>query len=288
MLKGAPIAQRIRDEVAAEVIRLTNQRGITPHLAFVFPDGEPSAQSYAVSMRKNCEKVGIIYSEHRLSVPLQQAELMEMVERLTNDREVTGVVIHSPMPKPLDHIAAIARMDVVKDAEAVHPETYGLLAMGAPQQVPCTAAAVFELLRASAVPLAGKEAVIVGRSPGVGRALALLLLAEKQGPTVTVCHSATGDLPAQTRRADFLIVAIGRPGLITADMVKPGAVVVDVGTNVVRGPDGTERLVGDVAFEQVSQKCQMITPVPGGVGPVTTACLLRNVVKCAGIDISKS
>ena len=138
------------------------------------------------------------------------------------------------------------------------------------------------MLRASGIPFEGKEAVIVGRSPGVGRALALLLLAEKKGPTVTVCHSATADLASHTRRADFLITAIGRAGFVTAEMVKEGAAVVDVGTNLVRGPDGTERLVGDVAFDEVKAKCRAITPVPGGVGPVTTACLLRNVVVCAG------
>jgi len=280
-LKGAPIAQRIRDEVAAAVTGL-KARGVHPHLAFVVPAGDPGAAYYGEAQKRACEKAGIGHGIHVLSSLPSQAGLVAEITRLAADPVVTGIIVHSPMPAPLDLVAARERaLPPDMDVEAVLPQSCGLLASGVIRQVPCTAAAVLELMKAVDVPFAGKDAVIVGRSVTVGRPLALLLLADKKGPTVTVCHSATGDLAAHARRADFLVAAIGKPGFITADMVKPGAVVIDVGTNAVKRPDGTEATVGDVAFDSVAPLCAAITPVPGGVGPVTTACLLRNVVTCA-------
>jgi len=280
ILKGGPLATRIWEEAASGAAKL-RERGITPHLAVVLASGEPEARAYADSQRKACEKAGIEYSERVLGAPFSQDNLNAILAELNADQKVTGVFIHEPMPGSIDLLAARLALGPGKDVEGMHPELLGLLAMGTPSRVPCTAAAVAELIRECGIPSAGKDLVIVGRSPIVGRALALLLLVERKAPTVTVCHSATEDLAAQTRRADFLVVSIGRAGFIHGDMVKEGAVVIDVGTNVVRAADGTEKLVGDVDFEKVAPRCRVITPVPGGVGPVTTSCLLRNVVAAA-------
>jgi methylenetetrahydrofolate dehydrogenase (NADP+)/methenyltetrahydrofolate cyclohydrolase len=281
LLKGASIAQKIRDSVAADVEKL-KARGVHPYLAFVVPPDDPGAAYYGDAQKRACEKAGIGHGIHVLASPLSQAGLVAAISGLASDPKVTGIIVHSPMPAPLDLVAARDRaLPPDMDVEAVLPQSCGLLASGVIRQAPCTASAALELMKASGVPFAGRDAVIVGRSVTVGRSLALLLLADRKGPTVTVCHSATADLAAHTLRADFLVAAIGKPGFITAGMVKPGAVVIDVGTNAVKRPDGTETTVGDVSFDLVAPLCAAITPVPGGVGPVTTACLLRNVVTCA-------
>ena len=280
VLKGGAIAQRLRDSAAQEAARLKG-KGIVPKLASVLAAGAGDARAYADSQRRACEKAGIEYAERLLEASASQADLLALVEELKRDGSVTGVFLHEPMPAGLDLAGARMALGPGKDVEGMHPALMGMLALGEPVRVPCTAAAVAEILRECGVPLAGADLVIVGRSPIVGRALALLLLTDRKAPTVTVCHSATADLAAQTRRADFLVVAMGKPAFIKAGMVREGAVVVDVGTNVVKGPDGSDKLVGDVAFDEVAPKCRVITPVPGGVGPVTTACLLRNIVACA-------
>jgi len=280
ILKGGPIAQRIREEAAAEVGRL-KERGIVPHLTAILASGEADARTYADSQKKACEKTGILFSERVIAPPFSQEELLSIIDGLKRDAAVTSVFIHEPMPSSIDLSAARIALGPEKDAEGMHPYLMGMLAYGEPIRVPCTAAAVAEIIRNCGIPSAGKDLVIVGRSPIVGRALALLLLADRKAPTVTVCHSATFDLPAQTRRADFLVSCVGRPGFIKADMVKEGAIVIDVGTNVIRAEDGSEKLVGDVAYDEVAPKCRAITPVPGGVGPVTTACLIRNIVSSA-------
>jgi methylenetetrahydrofolate dehydrogenase (NADP+)/methenyltetrahydrofolate cyclohydrolase len=281
LLKGGPIAQKIRDSVAADVAKL-KARGVHPHLAFITPRGDPGAEYYADAQKRACEKAGIGHSVHVLSTSHTQDELLRTLTAVANDPKVTGIIVHSPMPAPLDlNSARLLALPPDMDVEAVLPQTYGRLAAGVVRQVPCTADAALELMKASGVAFEGREAVIVGRSVTVGRPLALLLLNDRKGPTVTVCHSATADLPSHTKRADFLITAIGKPGFVTAEMVKPGAVVIDVGTNAVKQGDGTEKTTGDVDFDAVAAICGAITPVPGGVGPVTTACLLRNVVNCA-------
>ncbi len=280
LLKGAALAKRIREEAATEAARL-RERGVLPHLAAVLASGVPEARTYADSQRKACEKAGIGFSEHVIGPPFNQEDLMAKIEGLKADPVVTGVFLHEPMPGSIDLSSVRLALGPEKDVEGMHPALMGQLALGTPVRVPCTAAAVAELIRECGAPLAGKDMVIVGRSPIVGRALALFLLVERKAPTVTICHSATSDLAAQTRRADFLVVSIGRPAFVKGDMVKEGAVVIDVGTNVVRADDGTEKLVGDVAFDEVAPHCRAITPVPGGVGPVTTAILLRNIVSAA-------
>jgi methylenetetrahydrofolate dehydrogenase (NADP+)/methenyltetrahydrofolate cyclohydrolase len=283
LLSGAPIAQRIRDEVAREVEVLAARR-VHPQLAFVYPAGDEGARSYAVSQRRACEAVGIAYTERPLAENAGQPGLLAAVRSLTEDPAVTGILLHAPLPPSMDAEAAYRAAGPAYDVEGLHPETYGRMAAGRGTIVPCTAAAILELLRGYALPLTGKDLVIVGRSPSVGRALALLALRDKTGPTVTICHSGTPDLAAHTRRADVVVVAAGRPGLLTGEMVREGAVVVDVGTNPVRKPDGTTGVVGDADFASVAPKCAAISPVPGGVGPVTSALLLRNVVASAKLQ----
>jgi len=280
LLKGAPVAARIREEAARDVEAL-KARNVHPHLAFIYPESDGGARSYADSQRKSCEKAGIGYTARALPEPVSQAALTAAIESLRDDPAVTGILLHQPWPKSVNEIEARLGIGASHDVEGLHPHAMGLLALGAPVQEPCTAAAAIEMLKAAGQPLAGKDLVIVGRSPAVGRALALLLLKDKKTPTITICHTATADLGAQTRRADVLVVAAGRPGLVTGEMVKEGAVVIDVGTNVVKAADGTEKLVGDVDFASVAPRASAITPVPGGVGPVTSALLLRNIVMCA-------
>jgi len=279
LLKGAALAQSIREVVVRDVDALKAQ-AIHPTLAFVYPAGDGGAISYAEAQSRSCGKVGIGYRACPLENPTQ-VTLLETIRVLKEDPEVTGILLHSPWPKTVDELAARLRIGATHDVEGLDPAALGLLALGAPVQVPCTAAAALEMLKASGAPLAGQDLVIVGRSPAVGRSLALLLLKDKKAPTITICHTATADLAAHTRRADLLVVAAGRAGLVTGDMVKEGAVVVDVGTNMVAAPDGTDKLVGDVDFASVAPRVSAITPVPGGVGPVTAALLLRNVVACA-------
>lgn len=280
MLKGAPVAQAIREEAAREAAALKARR-VEPCLAFLHPAGDGAAASYAESQRKSCEKAGVGHRTLVLPAGASQADLLAAVDRLKQDRAVTGILVSSPLPKPLDGFAAVLRAGPELDVEGMHPENYGRLAERAPTVVPPTAEAAFRLLKAAGVPFAGRHAVVVGRSLPVGNALVQLLLAERPGPTVTVCHTGTADLAAVTRTADLIVVAAGRPGTLRGGMVKDGAVVVDVGTNVVKDAAGAERLVGDVAYDEVAPSCAAISPVPGGVGPVTSACLLRNVVRAA-------
>lgn len=283
LLKGAPVAKRIREEVAREVEAL-KARNIEPHLAFVHPEADGGARSYAESQRRSCEAAGIVHSTHPFPAGASTATLVAAVSALQGDPAVTGILVHSPLPAPIDEFAVRAQIADDWDAEGLGAKTVGRWYLGAPGSVPATPAAVLELLAASGIPLAGKDLVIVGRSAAVGRTLAVLALRDRKGPTVTICHSATADLAAHTRRADVIVVAAGKPGLLRGDMVKDGAVVVDVGTNMVAGPGGAETLTGDVDFASVAPRCAAISPVPGGVGPVTAALLLRNVVACARLQ----
>ncbi len=280
LLRGKPVADAIREEAAAAAARL-KARGIEPCMAFLYPDGDGAAAAYAESQRSSCAKAGVSHRGVVIPRGAVQADLLRLVAGLRADPAVSGVMVSTPLPKPLDGFEAILGVGPERDIEGLHPENYGRLAERVPVVVPPTAAAALRLLKGAGTPLDGRRVVVVGRSLAVGNALALLLLAERPGPTVTVCHTGTADLAAVTREADFLVAAAGRPATIRGGMVKDGAIVVDVGTNVVKGPDGAERLVGDVAFDEVAALCAAITPVPGGVGPVTSALLLANVVRAA-------
>ncbi len=270
VIDGKAVAAEVRARVTAEVAGMPSP----PGLATVLVGDDPASAIYIRRKREACEEVGIRSIHHELGAETSQEELLELVETLAGDDEVNGILVQLPLPEGLDPDAVIDAIPPSKDVDGLTPKSAGLLARGTPGLVSCTPAGVIELLRHAGVEIEGAEAVIVGRSNLVGRPLVSLLLAENA--TVTVCHSRTRDLGEVCRRADVLIAAAGRPKLVTAEMVKPGATVIDVGTN--RTDDG---LVGDVDFEAVKEVAGAITPVPGGVGPMTIAMLLANTASAA-------
>lgn len=282
LIDGKTIASRIRESttrLAAEFSR----KGHPPVLAAVLIGDDAAAHSYARSQAKQAQTIGIEHRLVQLPATIAQEEAFAALERLNLDPAVSGIMLHLPVPKTLDGFALQQRIAVTKDIEGVGAANLGLLVMGRDALVPCTAAAAMACLQSAVPDLAGKEAVVVGRSVVVGKPLAMLLLAAHA--TVTQCHTRTRDLAAHTRRAELLLVAAGAPGLIGAEHVAPGAVVIDVGTHQVEttGADGkqTNRLVGDVRFDEVAAIAGAITPVPGGVGPVTVAMLLANTAAAA-------
>ena len=264
----------MRERVAAEVASFAGERGRTPALATVIVGEDPASEIYVRNKHRACEEAGMCSVHHGLSAETPEEELLGLVEQLGRDEDVDGILVQLPVPDHIDPDRVVAAIDPVKDVDGLTPTNAGLLAHGMPGLVPCTPAGVMELLRHEGVDLQGAEAVVVGRSKLVGVPVARLLLAANA--TVTVCHSRTRDLSEVCRRADVLVAAVGVPRLIGADGVKPGAVVIDVGMN--RGEDG---LCGDVDFEAVSEVASAITPVPGGVGPMTIAMLLVNTLAAA-------
>ena len=274
VIDGKAVAAKVRERVAAEVAELTPGLGRPPGLATVLVGDDPASAVYVRNKRRFAEEVGIRSIHHEPDGAIAQDELADLVEALNADPEVDGILVQLPLPERLDEEAIVAAIDPAKDVDGLTPTSAGLLARGEPGLVPCTPRGVMELLASAGVDPSGKEAVIVGRSTLVGRPLASLLLGADA--TVTICHSRTADLAGVCRRAEILVAAVGRPRLIGAEMVRPGATVIDVGIN--RGDDG---LVGDVDFEAVSPLAGAITPVPGGVGPMTIAMLLANTVQAA-------
>ena len=283
-MDGAAVARRVRAQVADEVASLV-ARGVTPSLSVVLVGDDPASAVYVGAKEKACAEVGIRSETIRLSATTSQAELRATVDRLNHDPGVHGILVQMPLPSHIDAAAIIDHVRPEKDVDGFHPVNLGKLLAGSTDGfAPCTPAGVQLLLREYGVQTRGAECVIVGRSTIVGRPLAALLMRPGAGAdaTVTICHSRTRDLAAHTRRADILIVAAGRPRMVTAEMVKPGAVVVDVGINRVADSNRTRgRLVGDVDFEPVRRVASLITPVPGGVGPMTIAMLLTNTVRAA-------
>lgn len=282
ILDGRAIAAEIRNEVSRQIARVTLERGAIRLVAILVGD-DPAARLYAASQRKRCLQAGIQHELIELPADVSAEALHATIDRLNADPQVTGIMLQLPLPEHIDTAAAQYRIDPYKDVEGVSPANIGMLFYDEPILAPCTALAVVELIRRSGVEVRGAEAVVVGQSRIVGRPISMFLTTRMA--TVTACHIATRDLPAHTRRAEILVVAAGKPRLITADYVRPGAVVIDVGIHSVRerGDDGREvrRTVGDVDFESVRQVAGAITPVPGGVGPVTVAMLLRNTVEAA-------
>jgi methylenetetrahydrofolate dehydrogenase (NADP+)/methenyltetrahydrofolate cyclohydrolase len=275
VIDGKAVAADVRARVAAGVERLSAARnGDVPGLATVLVGEDPASQVYVTNKRRQTEEVGMRSIHEQLGAETPQDELLDLIESLNSDETVDGILVQLPLPGQIDQDAVIAAIDPGKDVDALTAVNAGLLAQGRPGLVPCTPQGVIELLRAAGTAIEGAEAVVVGRSILVGRPLASLLLNENA--TVTVCHSRTSDLPAVCRRADILIAAVGSPRLVGADMVKQGATVIDVGTN--RTDAG---LVGDVDFEAVREVAGAITPVPGGVGPMTIAMLLANTLAAA-------
>lgn len=278
IIDGKRIAAECREQVRQDVLAFTSRSGIVPHLVAVLVGDDPASAVYVRNKERACEQAGIRGTVHRLPSTTNQSELLDLVARLNEDRSVHGILVQSPLPKQIDPLAILDAIDPLKDVDAFHPENVGLIVRGRPRFLPCTPAGVQQLLIAVGIETSGKHAVVLGRSEIVGKPMALLLMQKgiAADATVTICHSRTTDLPSITRQADILIAAIGRARFVTAGMVKPGAVVIDVGIN--RNDNG---LVGDVDYGPVSEIASAITPVPGGVGPMTIAMLLRNTLTAA-------
>lgn len=274
ILDGKALSARIKDELKSEVIKL-KQKGINPCLAVIIVGEDPASRVYVNNKKAACEYIGIKSLEYALDADISQAQLTELIDALNNDKNVDGILVQLPLPSHLDEKEVINRIRPEKDVDAFHPVNVGKIMIGDFDYLPCTPAGVMELIKESGVEITGKQCVVVGRSNIVGKPQSMLLLHENG--TVTICHSKTKNLAEICRGADILVAAVGRPKFITADMVKEGAVVIDVGIN--RGEDG--KLCGDVDFEPVSKIAGAITPVPGGVGPMTISMLMRNTLTAA-------
>jgi methylenetetrahydrofolate dehydrogenase (NADP+) / methenyltetrahydrofolate cyclohydrolase len=286
ILDGKAIAAQIRTELAVEVEGWTEKRGIAPCLAAVLVGDHPASQVYVRSKQRACEQTGLSSQLHRLPGDCGESELLGLVDRLNQDPAVHGILVQLPLPGHLHETRILDAIVPLKDVDAFHAENVGRICQGRPRYLPCTPHGIVQLLHRTGIKVSGKRAVIIGRSDIVGKPMAMMLMNRDStlGPncanaTVTVCHSRTAELGEITRQADLLVAAIGKPRFVTADMVKPGAVVVDVGINRV-----DEQLVGDVDFEAVQQVAGHITPVPGGVGPLTVAMLLYNTLLAAKLQ----
>jgi len=284
ILDGKATAKQILSELAAEVEAL-RARGIVPGLAAVLVGEDPASHIYVRNKARACERTGLHSEVIRLSAQTTEPELLDLVRELNLRPDIHGILVQSPVPDGIDEFKVNITVSVEKDVDGFHPDNVGRVLLGRPGFVPCTPAGVLELLRRYDIDPAGAEVVIAGRGNIVGKPLGALLIQKAAGAnaTVTVCHSRTRDLAAHCRRADIVVAAMGQPELITGDMIREGAVVVDVGVNRVDDPGAKKgyRVTGDVHFESVAPRCRAITPVPGGVGPMTIAMLLRNTVASA-------
>jgi methylenetetrahydrofolate dehydrogenase (NADP+)/methenyltetrahydrofolate cyclohydrolase len=286
IIDGAAFAANLKREVAARVGEL-KQKGRAVHLTAILVGTPPGAELYAARQKASCDEVGVHYELRKFPADIDARRLKAAIGALNRDPSVTGIMLHLPLPGHLDATEMQYQIDPVKDVEGVNPANIGYVVYGHTLIAPCTALAVIELIKSTGYQLRGAEAVVVGASEIAGKPIALLLT--EQMATVTLCHIATRDLAAHARRADVLVVAVGKPGLIGPEHVREGAVVIDVGINRVTQPDGTKKTVGDVDFEDVSRKLGpegLITPVPGGVGPVTVAMLLKNTLRSAELLLS--
>jgi len=287
IIDGKQIASKVHEEVAAGVAEFCEKHDSVPGLTVVLIGDDPASHSYVKGKERACEKVGIRTETILHDATITQDELLAIIERLNGDPEVNGILVQLPLPKHLDEDEVIHAIDPMKDVDGLHPENAGLLLLGQPRFAPATPLGVQRMLVEENVDMNGAQVVIVGRSKLVGMPLMALLLQKGIGAnsTVTVCHTGTKDMAAETRRADVLIAATGFPGMISADMVKPGAIVIDVG--VSRVDDATRkrgyRLTGDVDFAEASEVASAITPIPGGVGPMTISMLLVNVLQAANL-----
>jgi len=278
ILDGKKLAQQIRAELAEEVVEFIQNNGVVPCLAAILVGDDPASEVYVRNKRKACEEIGIESQYHRLPATTSQDDLLQLIAKLNMADDVHGILVQSPYPKHIDPARVVLAVTPAKDVDVFHPENVGRLVQGKPRFLPCTPHGVQQLLVRNGIQIAGQHVVIVGRSDIVGKPLANMLIQKGPGAdaTVTIAHSRTPDLAAVCRTADILVAAVGRPKLITADMVRPGAAVIDVGIN--RTETG---LVGDVDFEAVKEIAGAISPVPGGVGPLTVAMLMRNTLTAA-------
>lgn len=278
LIDGKALAARIREHLAGEVAAFHQTTKIVPKLAAVLVGADPASQVYVRNKEQACAKVGMASDVHRLPESTTQAELLDLVGQLNADPLVHGILVQLPLPKHIHETTVLDAVNPLKDVDCFHPENVGLMVQGRPRFLPCTPHGVQVLLADSGAIVDGANVVVLGRSEIVGKPVAMMLVqkGETANATVTICHSRTKNLPEITRSADILIAAIGKAEFVTADMVKPGAVVIDVGINRLN-----DRLVGDVAFEPVQEIASAITPVPGGVGPMTIAMLLKNTLAAA-------
>lgn len=277
IIDGKKVSAQVKEQVRIETEELV-KKGIKPGLAVIIVGDDPASRVYVNNKKKACEKVGFLSKEFALPATTTQEELLSLVNELNEDREINGILCQLPLPKGLDEKAVIEAISPLKDVDAFHASNVGKIMIGDYDFLPCTPAGVMEMLHSYNIPVEGKECVVIGRSNIVGKPMAMLLLHENG--TVTITHSRTKNLKEVTKRADILVVAIGKPKFVTADMVKEGAVVIDVGMD----RDENGKLCGDVDFENVKEKCSAITPVPGGVGPMTIAVLMKNTLKACKIQ----
>ena len=278
-IDGKAIAAKVRADVAADVARLKAQHGITPGLAVVLVGEDPASKVYVRNKAQQTIEVGMQSFEHKLAEDTTEAVLLDLVARLNRDPAVHGILVQMPLPKHIDSVKVLESVDPAKDVDGFHPMNVGKLSIGERALAPCTPVGSIILAKSVRHDLSGLDAVVVGRSNIVGKPMAQLLL--RENCTVTIAHSRTRDLPGVVRRADLVVAEIGKPEFVKGDWIKPGAIVIDVGINRIVKPDGKGKLVGDVAYQEAAAVAGAITPVPGGVGPMTIACLLKNTVEAA-------
>ena len=284
IIRGTEVAKQIREELAREVAELKEKHNVIPGLVTVLVGADPASQVYVGAKEKTSKELGIYSERYDLPADTSQEKLLTLIDKLNKDPKIHGILVQLPLPKHLNEGEVLIAINPKKDVDGFHPVNVGKLMIGEPDYLPCTPHGIQQLLIRSGTKIEGAEVVIVGRSNIVGKPIANILLQKKEGAnaTVTVCHTRTKDISFHTKRADILIVAAGRPKAITADMVKEGVVVIDVGVNQIgTTPEGKRILVGDVDFDTVKEKAKAITPVPGGVGPMTIIMLMLNTVKAA-------
>jgi methylenetetrahydrofolate dehydrogenase (NADP+)/methenyltetrahydrofolate cyclohydrolase len=287
IIDGKAFSANLRGEIARRVAIIKEQHSVTPGLAVVLVGEDPASQVYVRSKGKQTQEAGMNSYEHKLSAETSQEDLLKLIDQLNNDPDVHGILVQLPLPDHIDEESVINSVSVDKDVDGFHLSNVGRLSIGAKGIVPCTPLGSMMMLKDQLGDLSGKKAIVVGRSNIVGKPMAALLL--KESCTVTIAHSRTQDLPGECRQADIVIAAVGRPEMVKGDWIKPGATVIDVGINRIEKEDGSTKLVGDVEFSSASEVAGAITPVPGGVGPMTIACLLHNTLQQAcrlnGIEV---
>jgi len=284
IISGKDVAAQIREELRSEVKSLKDTHGVEPGLVTILVGENPASVSYVTAKQKTAHEIGFYSVQDSQPEDISEKDLLALIEKYNKDQKVHGILVQLPLPKHIDENKVLYAIDPKKDVDGFHPVNVGKLMIGEPDYLPCTPAGIQQLLIRSGAQIEGAEVVVVGRSNIVGKPIANILLQKADGAnaTVTICHTRTKDMTFHTRRADILIVAAGKPKAITADMVKDGAVVIDVGVNRIgKTPEGKAKLCGDVDFESVKEKAKMITPVPGGVGPMTITMLMMNTVKAA-------
>lgn len=284
LINGNEIARQIREELREETARLKEKYNLVPGLVTILVGQNPASVSYVTAKQKTSKELGFYSVQDNQPETITEAELLGLIEKYNKDPQIHGILVQLPLPKHINETKILYAIDPRKDVDGFHPVNVGKLMIGEADYLPCTPAGIQQLLIRSGVPTEGAEVVVVGRSNIVGKPIANILLQKQKGAnaTVTICHTGTRDMAFHTRRADILIVAAGRPKAITADMVREGAVVIDVGVNRIgMTPDGKAKLCGDVDFDTVKEKASAITPVPGGVGPMTITMLMMNTVKAA-------